>query len=340
VNWARTPLTKANSAYSLVRPALITGKRELLSAARYLFVFAFLSALLAGCGGDDAADGTPGGPAPAVDHSGDPFQVVVSLPIFADLAREMGGNQVEVQWLIPPGEDPHTYVPTEEQAGLIEEADLVFVNGLGMDDPTIEFVEAHHPDRPLFMVDFVRNIPSPSRQQPLGGMPIFAKEVGDDPHLYLDPVLVPIYAETISHSLVIIDGLNEAYYDALFATYRERLAQLQSETADALAAIPAENRGIVAQHGSLFHYANRYGLSLAALDEDGEEAVAALLAEDPPPAVFVEAGMQSSTLESLAGEAGVEVCVVSGDTVDDESAAYIETMQETAEQLVNCLGGD
>jgi ABC-type Zn uptake system ZnuABC Zn-binding protein ZnuA len=253
----------------------------------------------------------------------------------------MGGDQVTVESLIPPNTDPHTYVPSEDQAGLIEEADLVFVNGLGLDQPAIDFVEAHHPDRPLFMVDFVRNIPSPSREQPLGGKPIFAKEVGDDPHLYLDPALVSIYAETISHSLVIIDGLNEAYYDGLFAAYKQRLAGLHESIAQDIERIPPENRSLlVTHHGSLIHFANRYGLAIAGtLSDMGEEGLRQLIEERHPPAVFTETGFDDDAMQAIADEAGVKTCEVSTDTVDDASATYIDTMMANTDQIVSCLGG-
>ncbi len=263
------------------------------------------------------------------------------MPIFANLAREMGGDQVTVQTLIPPGADPRTYAPSEDQAPMVEEADLVFVNGLGLDQPSIDFIEAHHPDRPFFVVDFVRNIPSPSREQPLGGRPIFAKEVGDEPHLFLDPVLVPIYAETISHSLVIIDGLNEAYYDAVFAAYKQRLVSLNQKIAKDVTRIPEQNRQlIVVKDNSLIHFANRYGLAIAGtLAKDGEEGLRRVIEERAPPAVFAEAGIDPGALKTLADEAGVKVCPVSADTVADPSVTYIGMMESNAEQIISCLGG-
>jgi ABC-type Zn uptake system ZnuABC Zn-binding protein ZnuA len=265
----------------------------------------------------------------------------VSLPIFADLAREMGGDQVTVTTLVPPGVDPRTYIPSEDQAAMLEEADLVFVNGLGLDQPTIDFVEAHHPDRRFFVVDFVRNIPSPSRQQPLGGMPIFAKEVGDEPHLFLDPVLVPVYAQTISHSLVIIDGLNEAHYSAVFEAYKGRLGRLHEKIAEETQRIPAQNRPlIVAERNSLIHFANRYGLGIAGtLDDNGEDGLRGVIEERHPPAVFMEAGVDPEPLKRLAGEAGIKTCEVSAGTVTAPSVTYIGMMEHDAEQIVACLGG-
>ncbi|MEO7666079.1 MAG: metal ABC transporter substrate-binding protein, partial [Dehalococcoidia bacterium] len=306
------------------------------------------SLLIAGCGDDDttgAVDASPtveagAIPSPAYDWSDEPWSIVVSLPIFADFAREMGGDQVTVTTLIPPGVDPHTYVPPPEAADLIKTADLVFVNGLGLDQPTIDFVQANRPDGPLFMVDFVRNIPSPSTTQPIGGMPIFAKEIGDNPHLYLDPVLVPLYAETVSHSLVIIDGINEPYYDALFANYKQRLKALNEEIATAMGRIPAENRTLVTEHNSMIHWANRYGLTVeGTLEDDGEDGLREILTTQNLAAVFGEIGLGDGTLQDLASESGTPVCVLATDSIEVAGMAYIKMMETNSAALVSCLGG-
>ena len=135
-----------------------------------LLACAVTALLLVSCGGSDKP-GTPA-PGPGIDRSEDPWKIVVTLPLFAEMARAMGGDQVSVTTLIPPGEDPHTYVPDESQAAAIDEADIVFVNGLGLDQPAIDFIEAHRPSGRFFLLDIVRNVPSPSTEQPLGGPPI------------------------------------------------------------------------------------------------------------------------------------------------------------------------
>jgi ABC-type Zn uptake system ZnuABC Zn-binding protein ZnuA len=256
------------------------------------------------------------------------------------MARIIGDNQVTVTTLIPPGVDPHTYVPTDDQISAIQEADIVFVNGLGLDQPTIDFIEAHRPDRTFFVVDFARNVPSPTHPQP-PDIPIYAKDVGDDPHLWLDPMLVHIYAETISHSLIIIDGLNEPYFNNRYLDYLAQIQQMQTDTAAAMATIPEENRGkLITEHNSLIHFARRYGLEVAAtLAEEGETAVQEAIAEVSPPAVFVEGGPASDALTLIAGGAGIEVCTLYTDTITDPNMGYLQMMEYDVAEIVRCLGG-
>jgi len=315
--------------------------RKYMPAA--FLVCALTALLLVSCGGPDepggSNDGTPL-PNPAIDRSEDPWKIVVTLPLFAEMAREMGGDQVSVTTLIPPGEDPHTYVPDEILATAVDEADIVFVNGLGLDQPAIDFIEEHRPPRRFFLVDIVRNVPSPSTEQPLGGRPIYAKEAGDEPHLWMDPVLARIYVETIEHSLVIIDGLNESFYDARFAVYKTRLQELDATMAAEMEKVPPENRSlIVSYHGSLIHFANRYGLEIAGtLQEEGEEGLRAIIESERPPAIFGEFGFDDSALRVLADEAEIEICELNTDSVED-GVSYFEMVERNAEQLVTCLGG-
>jgi ABC-type Zn uptake system ZnuABC Zn-binding protein ZnuA len=294
--------------------------------------------LVTGCGGSsESADEGEDLPVLAFDRSEDPWKVVVSMPIFADFARITGGDQVTVTTLIPAGEDPHTYEPPAEMAAAVQEADLAFVNGLGLDQPTYDFIEANHTG-PLFLIDFVRNIPSPTAPQPVD-RPVYAKDVGDDPHLFFDPLLVPVYAETVSHSLVIIDGINEPYYDALFAAYKAELTELHESITDTMQTVPAQNKDLlVLPHNSLVHFAARYGLGVAATLEEGEAAVQTALAQRRPPAVFTELGIDSEALEDAADEAGIKACELATDVAPEEDTAYIEMMEKLADDIARCLG--
>ena len=321
---------------------------------RYLLPFvlllAALLALLAACGDDsdngggangDDDGGIPtsldgaGVPSPAIDRSDMPFKIVVSLPIFGEFARLMAGDHAEVTVLIPPGEDPHTYVPDDSLAAKVEEADMVFYNGLGLEPQTQAFIEQHLPDRRQFVIDFVRNVPSPTTEQPVD-RPIYAKDVGDEPHLFLDPLLATIYPETVSDSLVIKDSGNKGYYLGRYEAYEALLEALDAEIATALAAI--EPRPIVTYHNSLTHFASHFGLTVAGtLADDGEEALEQAIASGEVAAVFTEEGYPEDELREIAEQGGVPVCHLYTDTIEDEERTYLEMMRANAEALVECL---
>jgi ABC-type Zn uptake system ZnuABC Zn-binding protein ZnuA len=296
--------------------------------------------LITACGGESESADDSGIPSPAFDRSSQPWKIVVSLPIFADFVRIAGGDQVEITTLIPPGEDPHTYEPPDEMGDAVREADIVFVNGLGLDDPTIGFINSNPPEGRLFLIDFVRNIPSPTNPQPVD-KPFYAKEAGDDPHLFLDPTLVPVYVETVAHSLTIIDGGNAPYYDARFLQYEDELAELHEEITERMQSVPQNNRGlIVSDHNSLIHFANRYGLAIAAnVEDDGAEGVATTVEQRGVPAVFREAAIGDETLDDVAETSGAELCHLLTDTVDGDEMTYLELMERDSEEIARCLGG-
>jgi ABC-type Zn uptake system ZnuABC Zn-binding protein ZnuA len=304
--------------------------------------------LFAACGGDDEGGDsggletgapTAGLPPPAVDHSADPIKVVVSLPILADIAHIVGGNQVQITTLIPPGEDPHTYVPSPDLADEVEAARMIFYNGLDFESPTQRFIEQNLADRPPYVIDIVRNVPSPSTKQPVD-KPIYAKEVGDDPHLFLDPALAHIYAETISHTMIIVDGQNTSYYDSRYLAYKQQIAAMDTATRAKLSAIPEADRQLVTQHNSLVWFAKRYGLTVAGtLADDGEGGLRAKLSSVHPKAVFTESGLDGSALTAIADEAGIPVCNLQTDTVESAETSYLEMMEALSDEIARCLTG-
>lgn len=316
----------------------------LLSACALTFLLIGITA----CGGGDGDNtsgvntGAPtaGLPGPAVDRSDRPLKIVVSLPIFADMARIVGGNQVQITTLIPPGADPHTYVPGDDKAEAVTAADIIFYNGLDFEGPTQRFIEQNLAPRPPLIIDIVRNVPSPSTQQPVD-RPIYAKDVGDDPHLFLDLALAPVYAETISHSMIIVDGANTYYYDSRYQAYKRQISALHDQIRQKMAGIPEANRSLlVTQHNSLVWFAQRYGITVAGtLEDDGEAGLQEKLASLRPPAVFTETGFDSGVLTQLANEAGIQVCNIDTDAIADANTGFLAMMESTADEIARCLAG-
>src|SRR5437660_2218245 len=72
------------------------------------------------------------------------FEVVTTVSPIADIARNVAGNVFHVDGLIPEGVDSHTFEPTPGSARLIQKADLIFLNGLHLEDPTLRLANANH----------------------------------------------------------------------------------------------------------------------------------------------------------------------------------------------------
>jgi ABC-type Zn uptake system ZnuABC Zn-binding protein ZnuA len=275
-----------------------------------------------------------------------PLKVAVTLPLFEDFVREIGGNNVEVFSLIPAGVDPHGYELTLEDIRRIPEVDFFFVNGLGLDDHIVAQIEENQREDAK-VIPFASNVRSP-RASDLGDPNMSAEEAGDNMHLWLDPLLARIYAAIVADTFVIDDGINETFYDSNFATYSRDVLALDAETRTRLEGIPEENRKLVTHHDSLAMLASRYGLQVLGFlvaTPGGEieagvagELVAKVRAEGAP-TVFAERGYDESVLADVASESGARLCTLATDIVDETARTYVEMMRANVDELVNCLGG-
>lgn len=275
-----------------------------------------------------------------------PITVVVTLPLFAEFVREVGRENVEVSSLIPAGADPHSYELTTEDIQRIKTADFVFVNGLGLDPEIQELVEANRTEDAK-VVPFAPNVRSPSG--PGAGNPeLTAEEAGDNPHLWLDPILGRTYAEIVADTFQIYDGVNTDFYAANFRSYGDEVLALLEETSAKLASIPAERRKIFTYHDSLEMFAQRFDLQVAGFavpdPESGPtaleitEMVQAVQAAGLP-AIFAESGFNRATMDEIGSKANVRVCSLYSDMPDDDEPTYLEMMRFNAESILSCLGG-
>jgi ABC-type Zn uptake system ZnuABC Zn-binding protein ZnuA len=175
-----------------------------------------------------------------------------------------------------------------------------------------------------------------------------AVDARDNPHLWLDPVLALTYIDTSWDSLAIVDGEATNTYRENATKYRSEVASLHERLKDQLGAIPEQNRKLVSVENEFLHLASRYGLEPANLptpistDEPSPrriEELEAVLRAQAVPAVFAEKGFESALLQEAAKRAGVDVCYLYGDTLDDEVTTYVEMMEYNGNELVRCLGG-
>ena len=97
------------------------------------------------------ATGCSSGPGGA---SSGKFQVVASVAPITDIVKNVAGNAADVQGLIPEGVDSHTFEPTSDTARLIADADLIFLNGLDLEDPTLALAESDKKDSAQFQAAY------------------------------------------------------------------------------------------------------------------------------------------------------------------------------------------
>jgi manganese/iron transport system substrate-binding protein len=257
-------------------------------------------------------------------------KVVVSLAIFADFARQVGSDRVDVSTLIPAGADPHTYEPTPGRVVRLTEADVVIVNGLELERPLEDALK--------------ENIPSSAVLVELAeGLPVIDK----NPHLWLDAQNAIAYVERIRDALVEIEPAGAQTYRSNADSYLAELRMLDEEVAAAIDSIPSERRKLVTFHDAFPYMAQRYGLEVVGVvvaspgkepsAKDVANLVEAIAAENVP-AVFKEPQLNARILELAADDAGVEVCTLYSGTLDKKVDTYVKLMRFNAKELARCLG--
>ena len=171
-----------------------------------------------------------------------------------------------------------------------------------------------------------------------------------DPHLWHDVHNAQAYVRVIRDSLISVDPDGEATYRANAAAYLTRLDELDATVASTIASIPEERRKLVTTNDAYAYLANAYGLTVAgfvAPNPSVEPSIAdriklqATLSDSSIPAVFLEPNLARtrSTLRTAATDAGVGICPLYGDTLDDQAPTYIDMMEHNARSLARCLGG-
>ena len=293
-----------------------------------LLVFA-AAAFIAACSNDDGASG-----------DGAPIRVVTTLPLFADFVREVGGDRVDVTSLLPAGADPHTYEPGPKDVARVADADIAFANGLDLDVPGLNVLEANLPGgAPLVLLGEYAKTADVSL--PHGGI--------DDPHYWLDTFYARLYASRIADQLIALDPQGQGVYEQNLATLRSHIGDAETYLQRAITAIPSEHRALVTTHDAFRHMAIPLGLEVigavshAPGQEEGPQQIAELIdavKERGLPAVFKEPQIseESQTLKRIAAEQGVLVCTLYSDSLDDNVSTYIDMMRFNADELARCLG--
>jgi zinc/manganese transport system substrate-binding protein/manganese/iron transport system substrate-binding protein len=335
------------------RQAPIGGRRRSLSLP--LVPLALVSVLaLAACG-------SPAAPSAA----GDPLRVVATTTVLADLVRNAGGDRVSVESLVPAGAEPHTFAPRPSDLRKVAEADLIVMNGLGLDDWLRPLAaEAKRPDAALVELgvdlDGVTYLAGDAHDADDadqggaggegGGSPATDTEAGEpvNPHLWLNVAYAERYVERIADALAAARPGDAAAFRASADAYRARLADLDASIRQRIAALPADHRRVVSFHDAFPYYADAYGLDIVGVvvpvpgQEPSAAEVAALveaIRDAGVTAIFSEAQFSPKVADQIAAETGATVvATLYNDSLGDPPAdSYVGIMEWDTDRVVEAL---
>lgn len=284
------------------------------------------------------------------------LKVVASFSIIADLARNVGGERIDITTLVGPGGDAHVYEPKPTDAVSVAHADLVLVNGLQFEGFLQRLIEASATQAPVVEVSRGVTPLAAADEHPHDSAEGAADEVDQhgayDPHAWQSAANAQIYVRNIAKALCDVDVEGCGYYARNADAYVETLAGLDAEVKAAVASIPQDKRVIITSHDAFGYFEYAYGIEFLAPEGISTEAeasaadVAALVRQvrdDKASAIFVETITNPRLIEQIAQETGLKVGgELFSDSLSDPSgpaATYIDMMRHNIATIRGAILG-
>jgi len=278
------------------------------------------------------------------------LNVVTTVAPITSIVENVAGDRVKITGIIPEGINSHTFEPIPSDSKLLAAADLIVLNGLELETPTLKLAQANLKkgssifslgDKTIKEEDYIFDFSFPKAQ----GHP--------NPHLWLDPEYATRYATLVRDELIRLDPKSKDVYEKNAAQFLKKLEALDQAIKDASATIPSNNRRLLTYHDSWPYFARRYGFQVIGavqpsdFAEPSPKEVVRLIEQirkEKVPAVFGSEVFPSPVLEQIAKEAKSRyIDKLRDDELPgkpgDPRHSYIGMMVENMTIMFEALGG-
>lgn len=280
----------------------------------------------------------------------DKLSVVASFSIIGDLAKQVGGDHIELRTLVGPDGDAHVYEPRPADAMALARADVILVNGLLLEGFMERLIEASQADAPITTVSDgadILNDPTGGHYHFVDGKAIF-HATPNDPHAWQSVGNVITYVQNIEKAFCSADAGGCEAYKTNATAYIEKLTALDADIKAQIGEIPQDHRVAVVAHNAFRYFERDYGISflspqgISTESEASAADVASLIREireKRAAAVFAENISDSRLVEQIASEAELKI----GGTLysdalspaDGPAPTYIDMMRYNLGTLVS-----
>ncbi len=250
--------------------------------------------------------------------------IVSFFPLY-EFTKEIGREKVDVTLLVPSGVEPHDWEPTIKDLQLMQQADVIIINGIGFEN-------------------WIDNIDSINSDVKVVDTSIGISILESDPHIWLNPVMAQKQVENIVDSLSKVDPLNEKYYKQNGMSYNKKLEELDNKISYEFSSC---KKDFIAFHDAFSYFANQYDLNQHTVlksNEPHEEPTAKSLeniinlARDlDSNVIFTEEAVDKRTSQIVANEIGGKVLTLSPLEIGDSQTDYIKKMEENLLHLKEAL---
>jgi ABC-type Zn uptake system ZnuABC Zn-binding protein ZnuA len=237
------------------------------------------------------------------------LNVVTTVAPITSIVENIASDKIQLAGIIPEGINSHTFEPIPSDSKLLSSADLIILNGLDLETPTLKLAQANLKpgatiyslgDKTIKEADYIFDFSFPKEQ----GHP--------NPHLWLNPQYAMRYATLVRDELIKLDPKNKAVYEQNSAQFLKKLEALDQAIKEAAQTIPQNNRRLLTYHDSWPYFSRRYGFQVIGAvqpsdfaDPSPREVVRLIeqIRREKVPAVFGSEVFPSPVLEQIAREA-------------------------------------
>ena len=304
---------------------------------------AMIALIFTACGGDEKSSQT--------STKDDRLRVVTTVSPITSIVENVGGLRIHLEGVVPEGVNSHTFEATPSMAKLISQADLIILNGLFLEQPTLALAESNKKEEAVILSLGEKTV-SPEEWQFDFSFPESAGH--PNPHLWPDPNLGLRYAELVHEQLVAMDPENADYFSDNLNRFRTNVDDMDQAIRAAVATVPESSRKLLTYHDSWAYFAREYGMEVVGavqpsnFSQPSVKEVAALIdqvKELDLPAVFGSEVFSSDVLEAIANDAGTKFV---DDLADDDlpgkpgdlEHTYLGLIKQNMIIMIPALGGD
>jgi len=259
-------------------------------------------------------------------------KVLAVESFLADITKNISGNRLEIDTLIPLGLDPHSFEPSPGDVAKIAENDILITNGAGFEGWLEDTIAGAN--EKILIVECSKGLK------------------GKDPHFWLDPNLVKVYVQNIRDALIESDPQGKDLYNENAEEYTARLIELDKWIVEAVKKIPQGKRLLVTNHESFGYYADRYGFkvigtiipSSSSASSPSAKEISELIEKIKAAgakAIFLETGSDPKIADQIARETNIKVVTElythSITEPDGPAPTYIDMIEFDTKKIVESL---
>lgn len=276
----------------------------------------------------------------------DKLTVVTTSTMITDWTEQVGGDEIEVIGILPPGADPHVYEPVAADSRAIEQGDLILYNGYNLEPELIKIINgAGVTEEKRFAI---AEVITPLDYD-------YDGQRVPDPHVWGDVENAITMVNAVRDRLIELSPEDEAEFRENAAKYTEKLEQLDTWILQQIQTIPADQRQLITTHDAFQYYARAYGLTVTGTligisteEQPSAQTVKNLsnaVKQNNVPTIFAETTINPALIKTVANEAGVKLAEqeLYSDSIgspDSEANSYIGMLIVNTSAIVQGLEGN